>query len=1304
MDGAGAPARIFSPAAERLGPHVPTVVADWLRDQPERRHQALDCTLVFADISGFTRMTELLGARGRIGAEEMAELINGIFEPLLAAAYAYGAGLIKWGGDAGLLLFRGPRHVQRSCRAACEMQRVMRDQGSLRTSRGPLRLRMSIGVHTGSCDLFLLGTDEHRELIVTGPAATMLCAMEKVAGPGQIVVSDGTAEALAGAGERRPAQRLGLGWLLRLPPEAEPDPVRHEQVDYTGVDIGRALCPIMREYILGGGQESEHRAATIAFVKFSGVDRLLAERGVPAVQEALEHAIGGIQAAAAQHAIAFLASDLGPNGGKVMLSAGAPRRVGHDEDRMIATVRKVLDAGGLLPLRAGVTSGRAFAGDYGPSYRRTYSLMGDCVNLAARLTELGEDWELLGNADLVQAASGEFSAVPRGPFAAKGKQAPVHAFSIGTSRPPGARERAPDGPPLVGREEELATLLAADAAAAAGRGAAVELVGEPGMGKSTLLGELAARSSCDVLWADGDVYAGARPYSPFERLLRRRWSVQDDEPASVLASRLRSVTEAQAPHLLPWLPLIGIAAGLELPVTPEVAQTEATLRKARLEELTSELLGAILSDATTLIFNDVHLMDDASRDLIRRLAADAGQRSWLVVVSRRTEAASPLGDDSSAQRIELGPLSGASAAELLIRATAGAPLPPHRLAALAERASGNPLFLRELAAQLSAGGDPEALPRSVEAAIAARIDRLPATGRRTLRSAAVLGMQVDGPLFDEVVEAEPDLPSGGVERLAALHEFLEPVAPSRWRFSHQLIREVAYEGLPYRRRSELHARTAAAIERSAAGRPEQQAELLAVHYAAGGNHAAAWRFARIAAERARAAYANVEAADSCRRALAAARHLPELAPPDLAAVDETLGEICVELGELNLADVALRRALGRVRGDALATAALQLKLAHLRAISGRHLVALRWATRAEVTLAGLDGPEVRVLRGRLAVRRARIGYRRGRHADGLAFAKDAAELARQTRDRRTLAEALEYGDLCAVEVGLPAGAGAERALAIYEELGDVGAQARVLNTLGLLAYHRGAWPEALARYQAAELAYARAGTRWDAATAVANAAEILADQGRLGEAQAGLERAMLIWRGAGAASEVAFGEYQLGRIAARQGRSAEAAERFAAARAHFLEAGESTEVVMVDALMAEALGLAGDHAAALRLADGTLVRARELGGVGAATPLLARIRAAALLPLGRRDEAEAALREGLEAARVRAAGHEVAFTLVALLDGELEDDPAEAERWREDLKRLGRQLGLELGATVEGALRAPGRGDQAPGTDLGDQA
>ena len=100
---------------ELLGAYVPTLVLQWLRDAPEERHRALDCTLVVADISGFTRMTEMLAVRGKIGAEEVADLINETFEPLFAAAYDHGAGLIKWGGDAALLLFEGADHAARGC-------------------------------------------------------------------------------------------------------------------------------------------------------------------------------------------------------------------------------------------------------------------------------------------------------------------------------------------------------------------------------------------------------------------------------------------------------------------------------------------------------------------------------------------------------------------------------------------------------------------------------------------------------------------------------------------------------------------------------------------------------------------------------------------------------------------------------------------------------------------------------------------------------------------------------------------------------------------------------------------------------------------------------------------------------------------------------------------------------------------------------------------------------------------------------------------------------------------------------------
>ncbi len=1291
MDRVTAPARVFRSAEGPLGPYVPTLVADWLRDRPQERHRAIDCTLVFADIAGFTRMTELLGARGRIGAEEMADLINLAFGSLLTTAYAYGAGLIKWGGDATLLLFDGDDHVARGCRAAYEMQRVMRASGRLTTSRGPLRLRMSIGAHSGRCDFFLVGHDDHRELIVAGRPATLLAELEKAAGPGQIVVSDGTAAQLARAGRAAPLPPAGPGHLLRRAPTVLPRPPGAEVVDYHGVSISAALCEILREHILGGGVESEHRQATVGFIGISGVDALLERAGPQAAGEAIDEAIRAVQDAAAAEEVAFLATDIAADGATVMLSAGAPRRIGHDERRMVAALRTAIDAAGGLTMRAGATSGRAFAGDFGPSYRRTYSLMGDCVNLAARLCELAGDGEILVDGELADAVRGSFTAMARPPLTVKGRRAAVTAWRITprTASLAGPGDTAGDDSPapLIGRDAELATLLAQAQAASEGRGTVVEIVGEPGIGKTSLLTELRDRVGEDVLWVDGDVYAGARPYDPFQRLVRERWGPEIDTPQDSLADRLQSAVARAAPQLTPWLSLIGIAAGVDLEVSTEVRQTDASVRKQRLEEATSELLGVLLPGATTFIFNDVELMDDASRDLIARLAADAPARRWLVIVSRRPDGASPLAQ-APGVRMELGPLSAAAVARLLERATDAAPMAPHRLAELTRRSEGNPLFLRALVAQLREGGDPTALPRSVEAAIAARIDRLPTADRRILRSAAVLGMDIDVALLAEVLGDEWREPGGDdrPDRLGPLAEFLEPAGPQRYRFAHQLVREVAYEGLPYRRRTVLHGATAAAIERAAAPRADEQAELLSLHCFHGGRYESAWRYARLAARTARDHYANAEAAESYRLALAAAGHFTGLTASELAEVDTALGEVCVELGELRAADVAWRRALGRVRHQPTDAARLQLELARLRDMSGHHRAALSWTARAEATVDGMDGPEVRLIRAQLAVRRARNSYRRGRHADALAFSGRAIKLARRDNNRRTLAEALEYADLCSVELGLTAGEGAEQALAIYEELGDLGAQARVRNTLGMLAYHRGAWPEAIDHYAAAERTYQRCGRPGEAATAAANRAEILADQGRLDEARVALDVAMPIWRSVEASAEIAFGEYELGRIAGRQGATGEAMRRFDAARDYFRAVGELTEVIVVDALAAEARWLSGDPAAALALADDALARARALGGVAAATPLLQRVRGATLLALGRHAEAERALRSGLDAARERDAGHEVAFTLTALINGGMAADPAEEADWRTELAGLRSGLDIVAGPLADARI------------------
>src|SRR5207237_241912 len=169
----------FDGQGEVLKPYVPRLLIEWIRDSPESTYRAVDGSLVFVDISGFTALTERLARKGKIGAELMRDTLDGIFRALLDEAYDWGAGLLKWGGDALLLLFDGPDHELRACRAAWEMQKTIDRVGRLRLPDGTLILRMSAGIGTGTFHFFMTGS-VHHELLIAGPAMSETLLMEAI--------------------------------------------------------------------------------------------------------------------------------------------------------------------------------------------------------------------------------------------------------------------------------------------------------------------------------------------------------------------------------------------------------------------------------------------------------------------------------------------------------------------------------------------------------------------------------------------------------------------------------------------------------------------------------------------------------------------------------------------------------------------------------------------------------------------------------------------------------------------------------------------------------------------------------------------------------------------------------------------------------------------------------------------------------------------------------------------------------------------------------------------------------------------
>ncbi|MEA2519040.1 MAG: hypothetical protein QOF49_1120, partial [Chloroflexota bacterium] len=443
-----------SDASDVLKPYVPRLVVEWLRSTPEELHRELDASLVFVDISGFTALTERLAKKGKIGAELMRDTLDGVFRALLDEAYDWGAGLLKWGGDALLLLFDGPEHELRACRAAWEMQRTIDRVGRLRLTDGTLVLRMSVGIGTGKYHFFMTGS-VHRELLIAGPAMTETLSMEAIADAGEIGITPALAARLGRACVGPPKD---AAILLAAPPQV--DRRRALDVgDVSTIDIASCIPIATRAHVLLKKSEPEHRTITAAFIDMMDTDQLLAEIGPDALAIGLDERIRQIEEAALQFEVPFYETDVGKSSVKALLTAGAPTSTGHDEERMLRTLRQIMEPSGVVPMRIGVNTGRVFTGDFGPPYRRAYRVFGDAINTAARVMSKAEAGQILSTEIVLNRSRTIFETTPIEPFAAKGKALPVHASIVGPAI--GTRESHHGGQPLVGRDRELQETLRA---------------------------------------------------------------------------------------------------------------------------------------------------------------------------------------------------------------------------------------------------------------------------------------------------------------------------------------------------------------------------------------------------------------------------------------------------------------------------------------------------------------------------------------------------------------------------------------------------------------------------------------------------------------------------------------------------------------------------------------------------------------------------------------------------------------------------------------------------------------------------
>jgi class 3 adenylate cyclase/tetratricopeptide (TPR) repeat protein len=703
--------------------------------------------------------------------------------------------------------------------------------------------------------------------------------------------------------------------------------------------------------------EGERKQVTVLFADLKGSMELLADRDPEEARQLLDPVLEHMMAAV--HRYEGTVNQVMGDG--IMALFGAP--LAHEDHAVRACYAALAmqtsvkhyaaevqrTRGVPIHIRVGLNSGEVVVRSIGSDLHMDYSAIGQTTHLAARMEQMAMPGSILLTPAVLGLAEGFVQVSALGPVPVKGLDAPVDVYELVGASGMQRRLQATAARGLtrfIGRETEMEALSQALERARVGHGQVVACVGEAGVGKSRLVYEFLHSHRTQgwlILESSSVSYGKATAYLPVCDLLKAYCHIEDRDDLRTVRAKVTGQILTLDESLQDTVPAV-LALFEALPAdSPFLSLDPLQRRRRTLEALKRVLLRESQVQPLLLVFEDLHWIDTETQAVLDLLVESLPPVRVLLLVNYRPEYQHGWGSKTFYTQVRLDPLAEASADEFLQALLGDDPSLAPLTQLLIARTQGNPFFLEESVRALVETrvliGTPGAyrlaqalpsiqMPATVQAVLAARIDRLPPEEKHLLQTAAVIGTEVPFALLQAIADTSEEALYRGLAHLQAAEFVYETrlFPEPDFTFKHTLTHEVAYSGLLQERRRVLHAHIIEAIEAVTGDRVADQVERLAHHALRGEVWDKALAYCRQAGDKALAQSANREAAGHFEQALNALPHLPNRNDTREQAIDLRLalrtalrplgdfGRILAALREAESLAVALddHRRLGQV--------------------------------------------------------------------------------------------------------------------------------------------------------------------------------------------------------------------------------------------------------------------------------------------------------------------------------------------------------------------------------------------------------